>query len=159
MLVATLLALAAAALHARYIEALRALGKKKLALAAYRESLAALEVARASGLEIEFQFGRLPVLPGALDYGLRGFCSGGLHSNREFAGEFTAIDDAVPEAYRNLVFDPQTSGGLLIFCPELQAAQLATSLASAHLYATPIGSAKSSPHPFVKIGGQTPNSS
>jgi selenide,water dikinase len=76
----------------------------------------ASEVARASGVSISIDHAHLPVLPGALEYSRAGFCAGGLKNNREFYSAKTTIHDHVSAEYRDLVFDPQTSGGLLIFC-------------------------------------------
>lgn len=76
----------------------------------------ALEVAQASRVSITIEASRLPVLTGALEYGERGYCSGGLQSNREFYGPSVRIQDSVPASYLNVLFDPQTSGGLLVFC-------------------------------------------
>jgi selenide,water dikinase len=39
-----------------------------------------------------------------------------LVSNRDFFGSRGEVDDGVPQEIRNVLFDPQTSGGLLIFC-------------------------------------------
>jgi selenide,water dikinase len=76
----------------------------------------ALEVARASNVRISFDHSRLPVLPGAREYSERGYCSGGLQSNREFCADAVELADSVTAVDRNLLFDPQTSGGLLVFC-------------------------------------------
>ena len=39
---------------------------------------------------------------------------GGLKNNREFVAECVEFAESVPEEYRELLFDPQTSGGLLV---------------------------------------------
>jgi selenide,water dikinase len=75
-----------------------------------------IEVAKASHISIRIDHRKLPLLPGALEYSRAGFCAGGLTSNREFFGPHVLIADGVPPEVQNLVFDPQTSGGLLIFC-------------------------------------------
>ncbi len=99
----------------------------------------AVEVARASGLSIEFDHRRMPLLPGALDYSSRGFCAGGLKANREFFSCNVTWMSEVSEDYRNLLFDPQTSGGLLIFVPEASSADLLASLAAAGLAGFEVG--------------------
>ena len=59
-------------------------------------------------------------LPGAVDYARQGAIPGGLKNNREFASPCVEgqweLDD--------LLYDPQTSGGLLISLPEADAAAL-----------------------------------
>jgi selenide,water dikinase len=53
-------------------------------------------------------------LPGALEAAREGHLSGGLKNNRAFVGDCAAFDPRVPPEYQDLLFDPQTSGGLLI---------------------------------------------
>jgi selenide,water dikinase len=56
----------------------------------------------------------VPLLPGALDAVRQGMISGGLKNNREFLGDCVDFAAHVAEENRALLFDPQTSGGLLI---------------------------------------------
>ena len=79
----------------------------------------AAAIARESALTLEFDAAALPLLPGALALAGR-FQAGGLHANRR---EFEAQVEyrGVPgEALRALLYDPQTSGGLLILVPEAE---------------------------------------
>ena len=101
----------------------------------------AIEVAKASGISIEIDHRTLPVLPGALGYSRDGFCAGGLTSNREFFSENVYIRDSVPPEQQNILFDPQTSGGLLIFSDPQDVDRLLASLRSAGVDAVEIGSA------------------
>jgi selenide,water dikinase len=52
--------------------------------------------------------------PGAVEAAREGHLSGGLKNNRAFIGDCAAFDASVPPEYQDLLFDPQTSGGLLI---------------------------------------------
>jgi selenide,water dikinase len=52
--------------------------------------------------------------PGAVEAAREGHLSGGLKNNRAFIGDCAAFDPSVPPEYQDLLFDPQTSGGLLI---------------------------------------------
>jgi len=56
----------------------------------------------------------VPLLPGALDAARQGMISGGLKNNREFLSDCVVFATNVAEENRALLFDPQTSGGLLI---------------------------------------------
>jgi len=70
-----------------------------------------------SGIEqvaLEIVAADVPVLPGALDAARRGMISAGLKNYREFLGNCVCFAANVPEENRALLFDPQTSGGLLI---------------------------------------------
>ncbi len=84
----------------------------------------ALELARASGVTIEIEAARVPVLPGALEYARAGAIPGGLKNNRAYAE--CAVEQAgeLAEDMLLLLYDPQTSGGLLIALPEEDAARL-----------------------------------
>ncbi len=63
---------------------------------------------------IEIQHAAVPALPGALEAALDGMIPGGLNNNRGFIGDCVYFADSVPEEHRALLFDPQTSGGLLV---------------------------------------------
>jgi selenide,water dikinase len=52
--------------------------------------------------------------PGAAEAAREGHLSGGLKNNRAFIGDCAVFDANVPPEYQDLLFDPQTSGGLLI---------------------------------------------
>jgi selenide,water dikinase len=56
----------------------------------------------------------VPLLPGALEAVREGMIPGGLNNNREFLGDCVGFAASVPEDHRALLYDPQTSGGLLI---------------------------------------------
>ncbi len=67
----------------------------------------------------------VPLLPGALDAARQGMISGGLKNNREFLGDCVDFASNVNEENRALLFDPQTSGGLLIaLAPEQEKSAL-----------------------------------
>ena len=71
------------------------------------------ELAAASGAGLRLEASALPLLPGAADYAYRGIVTGGGARNREYLDGKVRIDDAVGEDFRHLLYDPQTSGGLL----------------------------------------------
>jgi selenide,water dikinase len=101
----------------------------------------AMEVAKASHISIRFDHRSLPLLPGALEYSRQDFCAGGLKSNRDFFGKHVSISDSVSPEMRNVFFDPQTSGGLLIFCQPRDAGNLLHRLQSLQVPAIEIGTA------------------
>jgi len=101
----------------------------------------AIEVAKASGISIEIDLRKLPLLPGALEYSREGFCAGGLTNNREFFSKNLYIHDSIPPDQQNILFDPQTSGGLLIFSDPQDTDRLLESLRAAGVDAVEVGSA------------------
>jgi selenide,water dikinase len=74
----------------------------------------AREMAAGSGVSLEVDHGNIAVLSGALEASRGGFLAGGLKNNREFVGSCVGFAESIPSEYRDLLFDPQTSGGLLI---------------------------------------------
>lgn len=66
----------------------------------------------AVSLEINHQ--AVLLLPGALDAAREGMIAGGLKNNREFLGDCVGFAAGIKEEHRALLYDPQTSGGLLI---------------------------------------------
>ena len=85
----------------------------------------AREVALASGVTLEIEADRVQFLPGAVEYARQGALPGGLKNNREFASCAVEVARALPAEIENLLYDPQTSGGLLIALPEPDADRLA----------------------------------
>jgi selenide, water dikinase len=86
------------------------------------------EMALASGVTLEISTDAVRFLPGARDYARQGAVPGGLKNNREFAG--CAVERArdIASELEDLLYDPQTSGGLLISLAESDAAELVRSL-------------------------------
>ena len=91
----------------------------------------AREMAAASGVTLEIDSARVPLLPGALDAIRAGGVSKGLRNNREFAECAVAAPAAMDPALLELLYDPQTSGGLLITLPEPDATALELRLPAA----------------------------
>ena len=100
----------------------------------------AIEVAKASHISIQFDHRKLPLLPGALEYSRLGLCAGGLTSNRDFFGKHISFSDSVSPEMKNVFFDPQTSGGLLIFCLPQDTEPLLKKLQSLQVSAVEVGS-------------------
>ena len=92
----------------------------------------ARELAIASGVTLEIDVDSVRYLPGAVEYARQGALPGGLKNNREFAScAVEARRELAPEI-EALLYDPQTSGGLLISLPERDAAELERSLDGAY---------------------------
>jgi selenide,water dikinase len=65
-------------------------------------------------LEAAVESRELPLLPGALDNASMGLIPGGMYRNRDYIGALCSVGDDVPRELADILFDPQTSGGLLI---------------------------------------------
>jgi selenide,water dikinase len=71
----------------------------------------------ANGLQpvsFEIDHSAFAYLPGAVDAAREGHLSAGLKNNRAFIGDCAEFAPSVPTEYKNLLFDPQTSGGFLV---------------------------------------------
>ena len=78
------------------------------------------EMALASKVTLEIDSHAIRFLPGAVEYARLGAIPGGLKNNREFAAPCVEGQSE----FDDLLYDPQTSGGLLISLPEADAAAL-----------------------------------
>lgn len=72
------------------------------------------EMAKGSGVAIIIEAHRVPILPLTLEFAAMGLLPGGAHANRSYLGNAVSFDQDVPLSVQDLMFDPQTSGGLLI---------------------------------------------
>ncbi len=81
------------------------------------------EMGKGSGVSIELSCQALPIFDAAVEYAEMGFVPAGAYSNRTFVGDSAALD-GVPRAYQDILFDPQTSGGLVIAAAQKDAQQL-----------------------------------
>ena len=111
----------------------------------------AREMAAGSGVSLEMDHARVAYLPGAAEAAREGHLAGGLKNNREFVGECVGFSDAVPEEFRNLLYDPQTSGGLLVAIAA-EAADAALAALERHGIATrAIGSVVVKHSPLLRV--------
>ena len=77
----------------------------------------ATEMADASGVRLEISHAKLPLLKGTLKYATLRAYAGGLLDNESYFGLRVEFSDAVDQSTRMVMFDPQTSGGLLLGVP------------------------------------------
>ena len=75
-----------------------------------------LEICRGSRLQAKVEFDRLPLIAEALEHARNGLATGASARNWAAYGHEMQLPDAMPDWQRNLLTDPQTSGGLLVAC-------------------------------------------
>jgi len=78
----------------------------------------AFEMAEASGVSLQIDFSALPFLSGARKYAEQGIFPGGAFDNKAHVDAFVKFDASLGEPAEMLLFDPQTSGGLLLGVPQ-----------------------------------------
>jgi selenide,water dikinase len=86
------------------------------------------KLAQGSAVTLRIEESDLPLLPGAIELVREGMIPGGGKRNRDFYGRFVKISDEIADEMAEIVFDPQTSGGLLIALPESDAIKLLADL-------------------------------
>lgn len=98
------------------------------------------EMAAQSGVTAEIYTDLVPVFDEILSYVAQGYISGGIERNSEYASRRVFVSSDVPPKIVHVLYDPQTSGGLLIAIPEENAAALVANLKSQGVsHATIIG--------------------
>jgi selenide,water dikinase len=73
-----------------------------------------VEMAQASGVSLQFYLNSIPFLAGARAYVEGGNLPGGSADNRLFFERHVTFDETIDEYNKMLLFDAQTSGGLLL---------------------------------------------
>jgi selenide,water dikinase len=93
----------------------------------------AAELARNSAVGLEIWSEAVPLLPGALDYARADIFPGGLRRNRDYllGDGYVRLGGGLDGARVELLFDPQTSGGLLLALPADAAAALLDAMRAA----------------------------
>ncbi len=111
----------------------------------------AREVALASSVGLEIDHARLQFLPGALEAARAGHQPGGLKNNREFVSGCVQVRSSLAPEIEALLYDPQTSGGLLISVEAEDAPALEKALRDAGVPAAIIGRVRSEPKPPIVV--------
>jgi selenide,water dikinase len=101
----------------------------------------ASEMAIGSNVTIEIDANALPIIPGVLAIAAQNR-SGGMQTNKEHFAPGMEILAGVPDDRRDLLFDPQTSGGLLISVAAESTEAVMTNLQNAKIQAFFVGSVK-----------------
>jgi selenide, water dikinase len=82
------------------------------------------EMAHLSRADFVLNYSTLPWLPGAQRYAAEGMFPGGAANNMDYFGQWISFDSRLDDVTRTLLFDPETSGGLLIAVDPSSAATL-----------------------------------
>ena len=111
----------------------------------------AREMAAASHVSLVLDHQRIEFLPGAREGSRQGHLPGGLKRNIEFVSECVEFAERVPEDVRNLLYDPQTSGGLLVAVEPADRGKLLDSLRRRLVPAAEIGEAAEKTRPLIRV--------
>ena len=111
----------------------------------------AREMAAGSDAGLEFDHTKLEFIPGALDYARQGVFPGGQKNNRNFAEGEVEMGEHVPEEIAGLLYDPQTSGGLLISVDPAATESLLEKLRAADVPANKVGRVVAATSPRIHV--------
>jgi selenide,water dikinase len=117
-----------------------------------REMALGSETGGIEAVSFEIDHTTFAYFPGAVQAARDGHLSGGLRNNRAFVDECAEFAAEVPQEFRDLLFDPQTSGGLLAAIAPESAAECIAALARHGVDGRQVGRVvpKRSPLIFVK---------
>jgi selenide, water dikinase len=111
-----------------------------------------LEMAAGSGVQIDLFYNELPFYPHALEMYRKGETTGSNKANRKLSEGRLEIVANLSKEEIELLFDPQTSGGLLLSVQESQATQLMHELKTAGIDTiAKIGEVRANPNPCIRI--------
>ena len=111
-----------------------------------------VEMAEASEVTLELKVGRVPYFADAVDYAKMGLVPAGAYKNRGYS--IGKVDDGgVAEHYLDLLYDPQTSGGLLISVSPKDLDQMMADFAAADMdtAVAVIGDAKEKSDKLIRL--------
>lgn len=82
------------------------------------------QLAENSKVSLRINPALIPLLPRVEELARQGLCPGGVGRNRDFYSAYVTIDSNVPAHIQDILYDPQTSGGLIIVLAAARAKQL-----------------------------------
>jgi selenide,water dikinase len=111
-----------------------------------------LELAQGGDVQIDLIYDHLPFYPNALRMYQKGETTGSNKGNRKLAEGFWEVATHKSAEEQALLFDPQTSGGLLLAVPDSQAADLIVALKKEGVQASiKVGEVVASDKPFIRV--------
>ncbi len=109
------------------------------------------EMADASNVTIRLFADKLPLFPEVLRLADEGMIPGGAKSNREYLTDKVTIADSVDENIEHVMYDPQTSGGLLIAVPKERAEEFERELAKQDAFGRKVGQIEKKADPAIIV--------
>jgi len=110
------------------------------------------EMVNGSGCSARIVSGKVPAIPEAEEFAAMGLIPAGAYKNREFREQMITFAETVPRTLQDLLFDPQTSGGLLISVSDFHCNALVSALKDGGIAdAARIGDVVDSPEEKISI--------
>jgi selenide,water dikinase len=109
-------------------------------------------MATASQVGMVIQSKAIPIFPEAMEYAKLGLIPGGAYSNRDFYSCRVEVHSDVPDLLVDILYDPQTSGGLLISLPSNEAEKLVATLKKeGHIHSCIVGEVVEEPRGKIQL--------
>ncbi|BBO77079.1 selenide, water dikinase [Desulfosarcina widdelii] len=110
------------------------------------------EMLEGAGCGLKIVVEKLPVIDEALEFSAMGMVPGGAHKNRSFREHMVDLDEGIDPSMRDILYDPQTSGGLCIAVAADSARDLVDHLQSEGVeYASIFGEVVESPVGRIQV--------
>lgn len=110
------------------------------------------EMIQGTGLGLKLTLKKIPIIDVALGFAAMGIVPAGAHKNRSFRASMVDMDDGIDRAMQDILFDPQTSGGLCIAVASASAAGLVAHLHSEGVeHASVIGEVVDHPAEIIRV--------
>jgi selenide,water dikinase len=110
----------------------------------------ATEMAVASGVALEFDGASVPLIDGAREL-VRGNVPGGGRTNRQHFADRVSLAESIEPDVADLLYDPQTSGGLLVALDPVAAGEAVDRLAATGVRGVIVGRARASGGPTISV--------
>ncbi len=110
-----------------------------------------LEMAKGNNVRINLFYDKLPFYPNALDMYRKGETTGSNKANRKLVEGFFKKNRELSREEEELLFDPQTSGGLLISIPSTKVDRLVAEFKKAGIEAARVGEVLAGPQPSICV--------
>ena len=111
----------------------------------------AREMAAGSKVSFVIDVAQIEFLPEAIEYARQGFLPAGLNRNMEFLSGCVEFAAGVSQEIRDLLFDPQTSGGLLFSVAGKDTVALLEALRASGVGAQAVGEVVEKTHPLIEV--------
>jgi selenide,water dikinase len=111
------------------------------------------ELAAASDVEVELNSGQLRFMQGAMEYASLGLIPGGAYTNREYLADKVEFLEEIEETLRDLLFSPETAGGLLMAVNKDKAGALEENMQKRGCFCYRIGTVLGPGFTTIKIKG------
>ena len=114
----------------------------------------AAEMARASGVSLHIDCQAVPLLQETIEMAAMGLIPVGAYSNRSYLEKDLAFSPEVTRAMEDILYDPQTSGGLLISAPPSQIKKMLPLLKEQKIAGAIVGEVTTADSKLIYIRGR-----